>query len=194
MTKMAEGADYWIKKLKLSSHPEGGYFRQTYRSDLLLPKSALPDEFSGPRAASTAIYFLLDEHNFSAFHRIRSDEMWHFYLGSSLVVHVIAPDGRYSEIRLGDDPEAGEAFQAVVKAGSWFASQLAMRAEAKLRPQCKAAGHNKTPQHSPATQFSLVGCTVAPGFDFADFELAKRDDLLRRHPQHQALISSLTRM
>jgi uncharacterized protein len=191
---MTRDAAFWIRHLELLPHPEGGYYRQTYRSELMLPKSALPAEISGDRAASTAIYFLLNEHNFSAFHRIRSDEMWHFYLGSPLVVHVFDASGQYSEIHLGGDPDAGEVFQAVVKAGSWFASQLAIRADAHLKPQRHAVGHSKTSQHSPAKQFSLVGCTVAPGFDFAEFELARRDDLVRRHPQHQTLISSLTRM
>ena len=90
---MTRDAAYWIRHLELLPHPEGGYYRQTYRSGLLLPRPALPHGFSGDRAASTAIYFLLEEHNFSAFHRLRSDEMWHFYVGSPLVVNVIGADG-----------------------------------------------------------------------------------------------------
>lgn len=189
---MKRDAAFWIRQLKLLPHPEGGYYRQTYRSDLMLPKSALPAEFSGVRAASTAIYFLLDEHSFSAFHRIRSDELWHFYLGSPLIVHVFDTEGRYSEIRLGSDPAAGEVFQATVKAGCWFASELTVRAETQVKLQAKAAQQNKSGRHVPK-RFSLVGCTVAPGFDFADFELAKQNDLLQIYPQHQTLISSLTR-
>jgi len=190
---MTRDAAYWIRHLELLPHPEGGYYRQTYRSGLLLPRPALPHGFSGDRAASTAIYFLLEEHNFSAFHRLRSDEMWHFYVGSPLVVNVIGADGSYSEIRLGSDPEAGEAFQATVKAGSWFGSRLADCAEAQLDLQL--AQQNKFPESKASSKrFSLVGCTVAPGFDFEDFELAKRDELTRLYPQHRALIHSLTRM
>jgi uncharacterized protein len=167
---MPKDAQYWITKLDLAPHPEGGYYRQTYRADLIIDRKALPLKFTGARAASTAIYFLLDRANFSAFHRIRADEMWHFYAGDSLLVHVIAEDGGYSQILLGNNPEAGEVFQAVVKAGCWFASCL---------------------QHPKS--FALVGCTVAPGFDFEDFELAKRSELSELFPQHREPIEQLTR-
>ena len=166
---MEKNAQYWIDRLHLSPHPEGGHYRQTYRSDLTIVRSALPSGFNGDRAASTAIYFLLDGRDFSAFHRIASDEVWHFYAGSSLVVYVIDPEGNYSELHLGSDE--GEEFQAVVKAGCWFASRVR-----------DAAG------------FALVGCTVAPGFDFADFELATRSELMAAYPQHQKLIEELTRL
>ena len=165
---MAKDAQYWIHHLGLSPHPEGGYYRVTYKSDLTIVRSALPSSYQGDRSASTAIYFLLDEGNFSAFHRIASDEVWHFYAGSSLVVYVIDPEGNYSELHLGSDE--GEEFQAVVKAGCWFASRVR-----------DAAG------------FALVGCTVAPGFDFADFELGVRSELIRAFPAHRKLIEELTR-
>jgi len=191
---MPRDAAYWIRHLELAPHPEGGCYRQTYRSDLVLSKSALPAEFSGPRAASTAIYFLLDENSFSAFHRLRSDEIWHFYLGSLLLIHIIDASGRYSEIRLGADPEAGAVFQTTVKAGCWFASQLASRADALLRSQNRPATYHElaTPSN-PLDPFALVGCTVAPGFDFDDFELTKRADLLQLYPQHAQPIVALTR-
>jgi hypothetical protein len=160
----------WIKNLSLAPHPEGGNYRVTYASEIVIPHSALPAQFRGPRPVSTAIYFLLDAADFSAFHRIQSDELWHFYSGSALVIHVIDPSGGYSEIQLGKRVEAGEVFQAVVKAGSWFASRA------------------KDP-----TTFALVGCTVAPGFNFEDFELAKRAELQHTYPQHSALIAQLTR-
>jgi predicted cupin superfamily sugar epimerase len=162
-------AEYWIQKLKLEAHPEGGYFRQTYKSDLLIGREALPG-FSGARAASTAIYFLLEGKNFSAFHRLRSDEMWHFYAGSALVVHVIEPAGSYSSILLGSDLEAGQTFQAVVPAGCWFASHVA-----------------------DWKSWALVGCTVAPGFEFADFEMGKLEELSERYPQYRELVERLTR-
>ena len=175
---MTKDANFWIHHLDLKPHPEGGYFRQTYRADLLLPKAGLPDGFAGPRPASTAIYFLLTAGDFSAFHRLRSDELWHFYFGVPLLIHVIAPDGAYSRINLGPNPEAGETFQAVVKAGCWFASEIA--------PQEAQSTH-------PAQPYALVGCTVAPGFDFDDFELARREQLASRYPLHRELITRLTR-
>jgi predicted cupin superfamily sugar epimerase len=165
-----KNAQYWIDRLSLSPHPEGGYFRVTYQSSLTIVQDALPSVFHGSRSASTAIYFLLAEKDFSAFHRIASDELWHFYAGSALIVYVIDPEGNYSELHLGDGFEAGEVFQAVVKAGCWFASRL----------------------KNPAG-FALVGCTVAPGFDFADFEMAKRSGLIATYPEHRTLIEELTR-
>jgi hypothetical protein len=161
---------YWIERLQLEPHPEGGYFRQTYRSDVVIAREGLPVGFSGARAVSTAIYFLLEEENFSAFHRLRSDEIWHFYVGKPLVVHVIDAEGKYSGILLGDDPEAGQVLQAVVRAGCRFASHVADR-----------------------KGFAVVGCTVAPGFDFADFEMAKRDELVAGYPEFLPIIERLTR-
>jgi uncharacterized protein len=164
-----EAAQQWIDHLNLEPHPEGGWYRQSYRAPLTLPHSALPG-YPGDRAASTAIYFLLAGDQFSALHRLRSDELWHFYAGSGLIVHVIDPGGTYSGILLGNDVAAGEQFQAVVPAGCWFGSSL----------------------RHPDT-YALVGCTVAPGFDFADFEMANRAELTVRYPQHRAMIARLTR-
>lgn len=166
----SNNVQYWIDKLKLEPHPEGGYFRQTYRSELTIPPDALPPEFRGSRRVSTGIYFLLEGKNFSAFHRLRSDEMWHFYAGSPVLVHQIDRDGGCSQILLGSDPEGGRVFQAVVPAGCWFASHVA-----------------------DWKSFAVVGCTVAPGFDFDDFELGNRADLLQKFPQHEKLIERLTR-
>ena len=167
---MTASAKYWIDKLGLIAHPEGGYYRETYRSGLSIAQEALPSQFNGPRLVSTAIYFLLEGEIFSAFHRLRSDELWHFYAGAPFVVHVIEEDGRYSEISLGSNPDAGERLQAVVKAGCWFASRV------------------KDPE-----SFALAGCTVAPGFDFEDFELGKRSNLIKLYPQRRELIEQLTR-
>jgi predicted cupin superfamily sugar epimerase len=163
-------AAYWIEKLQLDPHPEGGYFRQTYRSEMVIAREALPSEFSGARAVSTAIYFLLDGKNFSAFHRLRSDEIWHFYAGEPLIVHVIDAGGKYSRILLGSKPEAGQILQAVIRAGCWFASHVA-----------------------DWNSFVVVGCTVAPGFDFEDFEMGRRAELGAQYPQHRELIQRLTR-
>ena len=157
---MIQDGRYWIRQLQLGPHPEGGYYRVTYTSQL---KIARPQ---GDRAASTAIYFLLEGKDFSAFHRIASDELWHFYAGSALLVYVIDAAGNYSEMRV----DGVGSFQAVVTAGCWFASRL-----------------------EDCSGFALVGCTVAPGFDFADFELAKRAELVASYPEHQKLIEALTR-
>jgi uncharacterized protein len=168
---MANGnAGYWTEKLQLEPHPEGGYFRQSYRSEVLIGREALPAGFSGARAVSTAIYFLLEGKNFSAFHRLRSDEVWHFYTGDPLVVHVVEPEGNYFRILLGRDLDGGQVLQGVVRAGCWFASHVA-----------------------DWNSFSVVGCTVAPGFDFEDFEMAKREELAARYPWHRELIERLTR-
>jgi len=167
---MRRTAEYWIEQLQLSSHVEGGAYRQTYRAPLTLPKAALPPAFSGDRAASTLIYFLLRADEFSAFHRIAADEVWHFYSGDPLRVHEIREDGTLVTHGLGADPEGGAHFQAVVTAGSWFAAEIATGGE-----------------------YGLVGCTVAPGFDFVDFALGPRESLVRAFPQHAALITRLTR-
>jgi uncharacterized protein len=163
-------ARYWIERLQLEAHPEGGYFRQTYRSDVMIAREALPLGFTGGRPTSTAIYFLLEGKNFSAFHRLRSDEMWHFYVGAPIAVEVIAPSGEHSSILLGPDLEAEQVPQAVVPAGCWFASHVA-----------------------DWKSFAVVGCTVAPGFDFEDFEMAERAELVGKYPQHRDVIERLTR-
>lgn len=136
----------------------------------MLPEVALPAEFARARAASTAIYFLLEGENFSGFHRLRSDEVWHFYAGAPLTVHVIDPKGKYSTILLGSSFEAGQVFQAVVRAGCWFASHIA-----------------------DWKSWALVGCTVAPGFEFEDLEMAKRAELVERYPEQREVIERLTR-
>jgi predicted cupin superfamily sugar epimerase len=163
-------AQRWIEGLQLRRHPEGGWFRQTYRSAEVMAAAALPGRFGGDRVFSTAIYFLLEGDDFSALHRIKSEEVWHFYDGSSLTVHVIDPEGRYSTMRVGRDLRAGEEPQAVVQAGCFFAATV------------------NDPQ-----SYALAGCTVAPGFDFADFEMPSREELCRLYPQHRPLIERLTR-
>lgn len=159
-----------VKSLNLLPHPEGGFYKETYRSSLIIPKSVLADNFSGDRSVCTGIYFLLTSDNFSAFHRIQQDEMWHYYSGSPLLVHIIDPKGHYSEIEVGLDFDNGQQPQFVVPAGCWFASSV-----------------------KEENSFSLVGCTVAPGFDFDDFELASFDMLSNKFPQHQQIIKKLTR-
>src|SRR5690242_1589867 len=134
--RMNYDAQYFVDKFQMQLHPEGGWFKETYRSDEIILGEHLPNRYSDGRSFCTAIYFLLEGNQFSSFHRIKSDEMWHFYSGGALNVYVIDENGNSDIIRLGNDPEKGEVFQAVVKAGCWFASAPAE-------------------EHS----FSLVGCT-----------------------------------
>ncbi|MCC6685344.1 MAG: cupin domain-containing protein [Bacteroidia bacterium] len=167
---MQKSAAYWIEKLQLTEHVEGGAFKETYRSKQTMAKAHLPTTFHGDRSYSTAIYFLLKQGQFSALHRIASDELWHFYQGGPLEIIEIKPSGALFMHALGPDAEAGETFQCVIEGGSWFGSRV------------KNGG-----------EYALVGCTVAPGFDFADFELADRDQLVNLFPQHADIIRSLTR-
>ncbi|HKZ66940.1 MAG TPA: cupin domain-containing protein [Chitinophagaceae bacterium] len=161
-------AQQLITQYQLQPHPEGGFYLQTYCSSEMIPVDALPDRFTGNRYFSTAIYFLLEQKQFSAFHRIQSDELWHFYDGIGLHIYVLHPDGRGEVLKLGDDPENGYSFQQMVPAGCWFAS--------------KPVSENG---------FSFAGCTVAPGFDFVDFELADKRELLKEYPQHAEWINML---
>ena len=154
----------------LQPHPEGGYYKQTYRSEVLIDSGALPDSFSGQRPISTAIYFLLPGGSFAAFHRIKSDELWHFYSGVSLHIHVIHQDGFYEILKLGANIEEGQSHQHKVPANVWFASE----------PSTKEG-------------FSFVGCTVSPGFDFNDFELATSDQLIAEYPHLEEIVSRLCR-
>jgi hypothetical protein len=163
-------SSYWIEKYNLQPHPEGGYYTETYRSGESISANALPQRFNGSRAFATGIYFLLEAQHFSAFHRIQSDEMWHFYAGGALEIFVINSEtGKLEVIRLGQDPEKGEVFQAVVPAGRWFGSRPAK-----------------------GSTYSLVGCTVSPGFDFNDFEMADRPALTKEFPEHERIIKEMT--
>jgi hypothetical protein len=159
-----------IQNYQLLPHPEGGWYKETYRSTESIAADALPKRFNDSRSLSTAIYFLMEANNFSAFHRIQSDECWHFYAGGTLEIYIIDLEGKLSVIPLGNHIDKGEFFQFVVPANCWFASK-------------PAAG----------VAFSFVGCTVSPGFDFNDFELADSEMLTRLYPQHHDIIKSLSR-
>ena len=163
-------ASGWIARLGLTPHPEGGHYREVYRSAGLIPRACLPPGFGGPRALATSIYYLLRDDVVSLFHRLRSDEVWTFYQGSRLTLAVIRPDGALEEIVLGPHPEEGELLQAVIPAGQWFGAWVAGRGA-----------------------FALAGCFLAPGFDTDDFELAGRRELLSLYPEHRAAILRLTR-
>lgn len=149
-----------VRRLGLQAHPEGGFYRETYRS-----ADHVRREDGVSRAASTAIYYLLNDGAYSAWHRIQSDEIWHFYEGSVLHVYELDAQGRLHTHTLGT---ASGTYQAVVRAGNWFAAELA----------------------DPAS-YALVGCTVAPGFEFSEFELADTPALMRAYSSHEALIRRL---
>jgi predicted cupin superfamily sugar epimerase len=154
-----------IARLDLRPHPEGGWYRETFRD----ARTVRADNFDGPRSASTAIYFLLAAGNFSALHRIRSDEVWHHYAGGDVEVTVLSPDGARRTLTVGHRaPDA--APQGVVAAGEWFGARVA-----------------------PGGGWALVGCTVSPGFEFGDLELADRAALTARFPAHAEVIAALTR-
>jgi predicted cupin superfamily sugar epimerase len=167
---MKQSANYWIEKLQLQRHPEGGWFREIYRSEEIALKECLPGGFSGDRNFSTSIYYLLEGDDFSAFHRIKSDEIWHFYAGSSAIEIWSVQNGRLIKQRVGNNPESGEQFQFVVPKNTWFAARLA---------------NNRG--------FALAGCTVSPGFYFEDFEMADKS-LLSEFPAFADEIKMLVKL
>ena len=161
---------YWVEKLELLPHPEGGFYKEVYRPDEKIPAGALPDRFKGDRILGSGIYFLIHHQNFSAFHRLQGDELWHFYAGDTVSLHLIHPDGRYELRQVGNDLEIGAAFQVKVPALCWFAASV-----------------------DAPDGYALVGCTMAPGFDFEDFEMAERESLTSTFPRHRSLIERFTR-
>ncbi len=160
-----------INKLGLAPHPEGGYFKETYRSNEVIDEDSLDDRFSSKRNYATCIYFLLTSEKFSSFHKIHQDEIWHFYQGSSIELHTISESGNHEAHIIGSDLTKDEIRQLVVPGNHWFAAKV-------IDPN----------------SYTLVGCTVSPGFDFEDFTLARRSDLIRRFPALTDLITSFTRV
>jgi predicted cupin superfamily sugar epimerase len=153
-------AERLVRALKLKPHPEGGYYCETYRSGIRVATS------EATRNAVTTIYYLLADDMFSAFHRLKSDEIWHYHRGSPISIESIESDGQHRRRVIGSN----DSWQAAIPAGAWFAARL-------LDPQ----------------GYALVGCDVAPGFDFADFEIGRREELVATFPQHERLIQQLTR-
>ncbi len=158
-----------VDRFQLLPHPEGGYYRETYRSGGIFNELSSDGVFPNGRNYCTLIYFMLTSESFSAFHRIKSDEIWHFYYGSPVEIFFFE-NGKLQTFTLGSDINNGQEFQCVVPAGSWFAARV-----------------------KDEDAFSLVGCSVSPGFSFEDFELANRDDLLKQYPEYEAIIRKFTR-
>jgi predicted cupin superfamily sugar epimerase len=159
------------QRLTLEAHPrEGGYFRQTWKSEEEIPLSALPKRYPAARAAGTAIYYLLEPATFSEMHRLASDEVFHFYLGDPVEMLQLWPDGTSRIVILGSDLAAGMLPQLVVPKHVWQGSRLL-----------------------PGGQVALLGCTVSPGFDYADYETGGRAGLVQEYPESTAMIEALTR-
>jgi hypothetical protein len=162
-------AQQLIKKLGLKPHPEGAYYRETYRSTEDFKKDALPRRYDGVRCFGTAIYYLLTADTFSYIHRIKTDEIYHFYLGSPVALVQLVSDGTGFVTVLGKNLEAGMNIQATVSRGTWQGAQLVR-----------------------GGQYALLGTTVAPGFEFEDVELGRRSTLLQSFPAFRNLIIALT--
>ena len=160
----------WIKLLGLEKHPEGGYFREVYRSDEGVVKSHLPERFQSKHAFSSAIYYLLSDREKSHFHRIQQDEIWHFYDGAPMIIYTIDAH-RMTAFRLGKNPDKGQLPMLVVPKGTIFAAEVENQ-----------------------RSFSLVGCTVSPGFEYEDFELMTRESLVQMYPEHHEIIGKFTRL
>ncbi len=162
-------AETLIKKFQLQPHPEGGLFKETYRATGAIQKTHLPDVYGGNRNYSTAIYYLLLPDTKSQFHKLKSDEIWHFYLGGSLTLVQIFEAGKIEKMVLGPNIEANEKVQHVIQANCWFCAYP-----------------------NPESPYSFVGCTVAPGFDFQDFELGNHEQLLEEYPEAKRIIDPPT--
>jgi hypothetical protein len=160
-----------IALLNLKPHPEeGGYFVETYRSEEVLSPEALPDRYGGQRCCYTAIYYLLTADTTSSIHRLRSDEIFHFYLGDPVEMLHLWPDGSGKVLLLGTDMVAGMRPQVTVPRGVWQGARL-----------------------RPGGRFALLGTTVSPGFEYEDYETGQRDWLVRTYPDFRDLIIALTK-
>ncbi|WP_114938556.1 cupin domain-containing protein [Mucilaginibacter endophyticus] len=159
-----QNAAYYIRSLNLLPHPEGGYYREVFRSVGEVNRIGSAEV----KQACTSIYYLLENEDFSGFHRIASDEIWYFHKGQPLLIHVIETDGSLISHELSD--ESTGSFSVVVPAGLWFSAEL------------------KTGEG-----FTLVSCAVAPGFDFSEFEMAKKVELVSECPHHEALLTRMCR-
>jgi predicted cupin superfamily sugar epimerase len=164
---MNKKAQYYIKKLKLKKHPEGGYYKEIYRSGEIIIGDHLPKRFKSSRNLSTSIYFLLEGKQFSAFHLLQSDETWHFYDGCNIKIYMIDESGKLIKRKIGRGEDC--RFQITIEKNNWFAAEV----------------ENKK-------SYALVGCTVSPGFEFEDFKIGKRDRLVRKFPKHKNLIERFT--
>lgn len=156
-----------VEKLNLQPHPEGGHYTEVYRSEGIIETDE--DGFPDGRHFNTSIYYLLESDDQSHFHRIKSDEVWHHYEGSAITIHLISETGSYRKLHVGKDLESGQKPQQIAPAGYWFGVTV-----------------------DDPDSYALCGCTVSPGFDFDDFEMADRATLLRKYSQYEEIIKKLT--
>jgi uncharacterized protein len=162
-------ADDVIKMLNLKPHPEGGYFIEIKKSDEFFPAKSLPERYKGERAFYTSIYYMLVGENKSHFHKVNSDETWYFHTGSSVTIHMLSETNGYSKVILGNNVLENEHLQFTVPQGVWFSAEL-----------------------NDKNSFGLFSCNVAPGFEYADFELGKREHLIKLFPDYEKVINELT--
>jgi predicted cupin superfamily sugar epimerase len=167
---MEKHANYYIKNLNLLQHPEGGYFKEIYRSDEKISADSLPERYNSERNFGTLIYYLLEGNQKSNFHILNSDEAWHHIDGCGIIIHCINKLGEYTKVKVGTNLQIGELPQIIIPKMTWFAAELAVK-----------------------ESYSLVGCSVFPGFEFADFELAIRDQMIKKFPDHESLITEFTK-
>jgi predicted cupin superfamily sugar epimerase len=161
---MEKNAQYWIERLELVRHMEGSFYRQIYAS-----KKQCQEH--GNRNLATCIFYLLDGNDFSAFHKINGDEIWHFLIGSSLTIYIFnEKDSKLKIVKLGKDLDKGENLQVIINEGNWFAAEV-----------------------NDKSAFTLVGCTVIPGFDFKNFKLAEKKSLLLKFPSYKRIIEKLAK-
>jgi predicted cupin superfamily sugar epimerase len=158
-------ASHWTQHLNLQPHPEGGYYKEVFRSSQQVSRTAS----SGVKSALTSIYYLLEETDFSCFHRISSDEIWYFHEGAPLHIHAIDHNGILTTHELSDKVTGN--LSIAIGAGLWFAAEI-----------------------PSANGFTLASCAVAPGFEFSEFEMGKRDELIALYPRHAGLLSRLCKI
>ncbi len=163
-------AKYWKDHLNLIPHPEGGYYKETYRSNIQIETAKIPGDYDGPRSLYTCIYYLLEREDFSAFHKVASDEFWYFLEGANILIHQIDSKGELSVIKLGRNIHLGETLLHLVPANTWFCAEV----------------ENKS-------GYALVSCSVHPGFDFKDFEMGSYEGLMELYPKQQSIIRRFTR-
>lgn len=159
-----------LKRFELIPHPEGGYYREIYRSEEKIDINHLPERFNCERSFSTSIYYMLVKEQISVFHKLKSDEIWHFYYGSPLFIHLLDAKSGYKKLKLGNNLPDGETPQFIIPKETFFAAEVVDK-----------------------KSFALIGCTVSPGFEFADFEFGIADQLLKQFPQQKELIIRLSK-
>ena len=160
---------YFIEKLNMKEHPEGGYYNECLKSKEIIDASSVDKAFDGNRKLWTSIYFLLKDRDVSCFHRLKSDEIWYYHSGVPMIIYIIKENGELVREKLGLDIERGETPQVLIPKGTIFGAVM------------------------DGTGYSLAGCMVSPGFEFGDFELLERDELIRNYPQHELIIKRLTK-